>query len=105
MVAQGCGVTLGDPGVDLWDNDDEFYYDLISFPNGDRTYVRLRSLVGLIPLLAVETIDPELLDALRREREGSATFTLVTRETVRLPFSLLGFSAAFRDLDAEAVSP
>jgi hypothetical protein len=53
--------TLGDPGVDLWDNEDEFYYDLISFPGGDRTYIRVRSLVGLIPLLAVETIDPELL--------------------------------------------
>jgi Glycosyl hydrolase family 63 C-terminal domain len=53
--------ALGDPGVDLWDNDDEFYYDLISFPSGDRTYIRVRSMVGLIPLLAVETIDPEVL--------------------------------------------
>jgi hypothetical protein len=53
--------TLGDLGIDLWDNDDEFYYDLISFPNGERTYIRVRSMVGLIPLLAVETIDPELL--------------------------------------------
>jgi hypothetical protein len=42
---------------------------------------------------------------LRRERAGSATFTLVTREQVRLPFSLLGFSAAFRALETEAVSP
>jgi invasion protein IalB len=48
---------------------------------------------------------PRLLEALRRERAGSATLTLVTGETVRLPFSLLGFSAAFRALDAEAVSP
>jgi invasion protein IalB len=60
---------------------------------------------GRLGCEATLPIDPELLDALRREREGSATFTLVTRETVRLPFSLLGFSAAFRDLDAEAVSP
>ena len=50
-------------------------------------------------------MDPEILDAMRRERAGSATFTLVTGETVRLPFSLLGFTAAFRALDAEAVSP
>ena len=49
--------------------------------------------------------DPELLEALRRERAGSATFSLVAGETVRLPFSLLGFSAAFRALDTEAVSP
>ena len=32
------------------------------FPDGSKTYIRVRSMVGLIPLLAVETIDPELLD-------------------------------------------
>ena len=39
-------------------------------------------------------LDGPLLAALRRERSGSATFTLVDGVTVRLPFSLLGFSAA-----------
>jgi invasion protein IalB len=50
-------------------------------------------------------MDPELLDALRREREGSAELTLVQHERVRLPFSLMGFSAAFRVLDAGPVTP
>lgn len=44
--------------------------------------------------------DAELLDGLRRERGGTAAFTLVTGEQVRLPFSLMGFSAALRALDA-----
>ena len=43
---------------------------------------------------AVLPLDPVLLAGLRRERGGSATFTLVDGVTVRLPLSLLGFSAA-----------
>ena len=49
---------------DLWDNEDEFYYDLLRLPDGRNSYVRVRSMVGLIPLLAVETMDAELLDRL-----------------------------------------
>src|SRR6185369_14033260 len=50
--------------VDLWDNDDEFYYDLLRLPDGRTAYLRVRPMVGLVPLLAVETMDPELLDRL-----------------------------------------
>jgi hypothetical protein len=56
--------TLGEDAVDLWDNEDQFYYDALCMPGAANTYVRVRSLVGLIPLLAVETIDHELLDRL-----------------------------------------
>ena len=56
--------AIGEDDTDLWDNDDEFYYDLLRLPNGDKTYMRVRSMVGLIPLLAVETIDAELLEKL-----------------------------------------
>jgi invasion protein IalB len=41
-------------------------------------------------------LDPELLAALRRERAATAAFTLVDGVKVRLPFSLLGFTAADR---------
>jgi hypothetical protein len=56
--------TVGDDDADLWDNDDEFYYDLLRLPGATKTYIRVRSMVGLIPLLAVETIDPDLLERL-----------------------------------------
>src|SRR5439155_14760893 len=56
--------TLGEPIEDLWDNDDEFYYDLLCFPGGVNAYIRARSMVGLVPLLAVETMDNELLEML-----------------------------------------
>ncbi|HEX3867092.1 MAG TPA: hypothetical protein VHV78_10075, partial [Gemmatimonadaceae bacterium] len=56
--------TAGEDDTDLWDNDDEFYYDLLSLPDGTKTFIRTRSMVGLIPLLAVETMDREVLDKL-----------------------------------------
>lgn len=56
--------TRGDTAEDLWDNEDGFYYDLLTLPDGSTSYMRVRSLVGLIPLLAVETLDPELLSML-----------------------------------------
>ncbi|MFL5381190.1 MAG: MGH1-like glycoside hydrolase domain-containing protein [Longimicrobiaceae bacterium] len=49
---------------DLWCNEDGFYYDLLHLPGGGRTYLKVRSMVGLVPLLAVETMDAELLERL-----------------------------------------
>jgi hypothetical protein len=49
-------------GVGLWDHDDEFYYDVLSLRDGQHKPLKVRSMVGLIPLFAVETIEPELLD-------------------------------------------
>jgi hypothetical protein len=66
--------AVGEDDADLWDNEDEFYYDLLRLPGGSKTYVRVRSMVGLIPLLAVETIDPELLDQLPSFHERLSWF-------------------------------
>jgi hypothetical protein len=51
-------------GVGLWDEGDEFYYDELNLPDGRMIKLRVRSMVGLIPLFAVETIEPEMLDRL-----------------------------------------
>jgi hypothetical protein len=56
----------GDPGssatgVGLWDDADEFYYDELNLPNGKIVKLKVRSMVGLIPLFAVETLEPEML--------------------------------------------
>lgn len=40
----------------LWDEDEEFFYDVLETPDGGRIPLRARSLVGLIPLCAVEVI-------------------------------------------------
>jgi hypothetical protein len=56
--------NLGNSGVPLWDDDDEFFYDVLRLPSGQLHQLKVRSLVGLIPLLAVETVDYELLERL-----------------------------------------
>jgi len=51
----------GDDGVPmgLWDERDQFYYDILNLPDGTHLPMRVRSLVGLIPLCAVEVLDAE----------------------------------------------
>jgi Mannosylglycerate hydrolase MGH1-like glycoside hydrolase domain len=56
--------NLGGKGIGLWDEEEEFYYDVLHTPGCRYQRVRVRSLIGLMPLLAVETIQPADLDAL-----------------------------------------
>jgi hypothetical protein len=58
------GVSPGSSGVGLWDDEDKFYYDELNLPDGRMVPLKVRSMVGLIPLFAVETLEPELLDRL-----------------------------------------
>ncbi len=56
--------NAGGQGIGLWDEADEFYYDVLHTPGNRYLPLRVRSLVGLMPLLAVETIEPALLEAM-----------------------------------------
>ena len=56
--------NLGGEGIELWDAKDGFYYDFLHMTDGQRMPLKVRSMVGLIPLFAVETLDPELIDPL-----------------------------------------
>ncbi|GAB2873793.1 glucosidase family protein [Hymenobacter ruber] len=47
--------------MDLWDDEDEFYYDALNTPDRGHELLKVRSLVGLIPMFAVEVIDEDLL--------------------------------------------
>jgi hypothetical protein len=51
---------LGD-GITLWDEKDGFYYDVLHMTNEARQ-LKVRSMVGLIPLFAVETLEPDVMD-------------------------------------------
>jgi mannosylglycerate hydrolase MGH1-like protein len=55
---------IGVDGMALWDNEDGFYYDVLRLPGGSQHYLNIRSMVGLIPLFAVETLEPEIIDRL-----------------------------------------
>ena len=48
-------------GVSLWDEADGFYYDVLHMPSGVRQPLRVRSMVGLIPLFAVQALEPQVL--------------------------------------------
>jgi hypothetical protein len=54
--------NLAGEGIALWDEQDEFFYDVLHFHNGGNLPLRLRSMVGIIPLFAVMTIESSLLD-------------------------------------------
>ena len=55
---------IGGDGIALWDDEDEFFYDVLHASGGRSMPLKIRSMVGLIPLFAVTTIEPELLEQL-----------------------------------------
>lgn len=56
--------SMGGQTDGLWDNDDEFYYDNVRMPGDTSFKLKIRSMVGLIPLFAVEVIDHSMLQKL-----------------------------------------
>ena len=57
-------------GIGLWNEDDAFFYDVLRLPSGERVPLKLQTIVGLIPLFAVEVIDGGTLDRLPEFRAG-----------------------------------
>ncbi|MEP0545979.1 MAG: glucosidase [Rhodothermales bacterium] len=57
-INRGCG------GRGLWNEEEGFYYDILSLPDGRQFPMKVDSLVGLIPLFAVETLEPDVLEKL-----------------------------------------
>jgi hypothetical protein len=51
-------------GLSLWDEEDGFFYDALHLPDGNLVQLKVRSLVGLMPLLAVETLEHDVVENL-----------------------------------------
>jgi Glycosyl hydrolase family 63 C-terminal domain len=67
--------AMNKPGQDgMWDEDDGFYYDLLRLPDGRATRLKVRSMVGLLPLCATTVIDKW-----QRERVPQATAAMAAR--------------------------
>jgi hypothetical protein len=64
LYIAGALNNLGQSGISLWDDDDGFFYDVLHLPDDSKVQLKVRSLVGLMPLLAVETLEPEFLERL-----------------------------------------
>ncbi len=56
--------NIGDEGIGLWNEEDQFYYDALNLPDGRTVPLKVRSMVGLIPLFAVETLEHDLMEEL-----------------------------------------
>lgn len=56
---------IGEKDISLWDDEDAFYYDVVQLDNGKSEKLKVRSLVGIIPLLAVEVIGTEIFDQMQ----------------------------------------
>jgi hypothetical protein len=76
--------SMASDGSGLWDERDEFFYDVLQRPDGTCIPMRLRSMVGLIPLFAVETLEPELLDRVPEFRQRLEWFLAYRPDLARL---------------------
>jgi Glycosyl hydrolase family 63 C-terminal domain len=66
--------AVGDDG--MWDEEDGFYYDVLRLPDGSATRLKVRSMVGLLPLCAATAVD-------RSQRERVPRLTAQIRERMR----------------------
>jgi hypothetical protein len=67
----------------LWDEQDGFFYDLLRRPDRPPTVMRVRSMVGVVPLLATLRVDRETLDRLPRFTRHQTEFTTRRPEYAR----------------------
>ena len=72
--------TLG--GTGLWNEEDGFYYDQM-YVDGQRVPLRVRSMVGLIPLFAVEVLTDEVMDELPGFRKRLEWFLTYRRDLAK----------------------
>ncbi len=56
--------NVGPDDLTLWNEEDGFYYDVLHLPDGRNFPLKIRSMVGLIPLFGVETLEPDMVDRL-----------------------------------------
>jgi hypothetical protein len=58
----GAMVPQGDDAHGLWDQEDGFFYDVLNHKDGSAARLRLKSMVGLLPLAAVSIMDPQIVE-------------------------------------------
>ncbi|MGZ5247296.1 MAG: MGH1-like glycoside hydrolase domain-containing protein [Flavitalea sp.] len=61
MYIAGAMSHMGEDSRGLWDKDEEFFYDQVRLNDHETIRLKVRSMVGLIPLFAVEVLDESLL--------------------------------------------
>lgn len=64
LYIAGAMANMGEGSTGLWDDNDSFFYDVLTLPDGRNEKLKLRSIVGIAPLFAVEVLDHEIMDEL-----------------------------------------
>jgi hypothetical protein len=62
LLISSAMTSTADDGMAMWDEQDGFFYDVLHLPDGAQVPMRVRSMVGLIPIFAVETIEEAALE-------------------------------------------
>lgn len=63
-IAAAMNASGSEGGHHLWDDGDGFFHDVLHLPDGQRLPLKIRSMVGLIPLFAIAILEPEVLERL-----------------------------------------
>jgi hypothetical protein len=79
----GAMKHMGGRDYQLWDEDDGFFYDVLRYPDGSFRKFRLRSLVGLIPLFAVERLEASWIEPFTEFKKSFDWFLRNRQELVR----------------------
>jgi hypothetical protein len=69
LYIAGAMANIGGEGINLWDDEDEFFYDVLNTSDNQYKRLKVRSMVGLIPLFAVEILDEEIFESNPQFRE------------------------------------
>lgn len=76
MWIAGAMDRIGEHQDELWDEEDGFFYDVLRFPDGHSTRLKVRSLVGLLSLMAVAVFPSEALEKLPRFKADAKDFMM-----------------------------
>jgi hypothetical protein len=74
MWIAGAMDRVGERHDDMWDEEDGFYYDVLRLPDGSATRLKVRSMVGLLPLAAVAVFEEDILQRLPVFRRKAKEF-------------------------------
>ncbi|MBW4583421.1 MAG: glucosidase [Tildeniella nuda ZEHNDER 1965/U140] len=72
----GAMDRIGENCDELWDEEDGFFYDLLRLPNGDCQRLKVRSMVGLLPLMAIAVFPPNVFEKLPKFKKRAQSFLM-----------------------------
>ncbi len=76
MWIAGAMDRMGNAQDTMWDDEDGFYYDVLRMPNGGAFRMKVRSMVGLLPLTAVAIFEDDLMEKLPKFRKHARAFMM-----------------------------